>query len=188
MFNFRALASSLAILLLTPLSAHAVSLSLSGNGADVQMDNTQAVYASDANGVPVLITAIGMRLPNRAGAGVVTEVGVPSMMPDGRVIFGAEIAAQGRQPQAAVEYFHRQCRRRSQPPRHQRGQSEDAHRRLHAGIQGRPLSQSPTRTEISPSSRWCRTATMRCSFIRTDSSPASRRPVIKPPRATRSRY
>ena len=48
MFNFRALASSLAILLLTPLSAHAVSLSLSGNGADVQMDNTQAVYASDA--------------------------------------------------------------------------------------------------------------------------------------------
>jgi hypothetical protein len=90
MFNFRALASSLAILLLTPLSAHAVSLSLSGNGADVQMDNTQAVYASDANGVPVLITAIGMRLPNRAGAGVVTEVGVPSMMPDGRVIFGAE--------------------------------------------------------------------------------------------------
>ena len=69
MFNFRALASALAILLLTPLSAHAVSLSLSGNGADVQMDNTQAVYASDSNGVPVLITAIGMRLPNRAGAG-----------------------------------------------------------------------------------------------------------------------
>src|ERR1700683_934337 len=90
MFNFRALASALAILLLTPLSAHAVSLSLSGNGADVQMDNTQAVYASYSNCVPVLITAIGMRLPNRAGAGVVTEVGVPSMMPDGRVIFGAE--------------------------------------------------------------------------------------------------
>src|SRR5271168_2373087 len=90
MFNFKALASALAILLLTPLSANAVSLSLSGSGADVQMDNTQAVYASDSNGVPVLITAIGMRLPNRAGAGVVTEVGVPSMMPDGRVIFGAE--------------------------------------------------------------------------------------------------
>ncbi|MGA7872347.1 MAG: hypothetical protein WCA22_15785 [Candidatus Binatus sp.] len=51
------------------------------------MDNTQAVYASDSNGVPMLITGIGMPAP---GGGVVTEVGVPSMMPDGRVIFGAE--------------------------------------------------------------------------------------------------
>ncbi len=87
MFNFRALASALAIVLLTPLSAHAVSLTLNGTSADLQMDNTQAVYASDSNGVPVLITEIGMRAP---GGGVVTEVGVPSMMPDGRVIFGAE--------------------------------------------------------------------------------------------------
>jgi hypothetical protein len=87
MFNFRALPSALAILLLTPLTAHAVSLTLNGNGADLQMDNTQAVYASDSNGVPMLITEVGMRAP---GGGIVTEVGVPSMMPDGRVIFGAE--------------------------------------------------------------------------------------------------
>jgi hypothetical protein len=87
MFNFRVLPSALAILLLTPLSAHAVSLSLNGNGADLQMDNTQAVYASDSNGMPMLITEVGMRAP---GGGIVTEVGVPSMMPDGRVIFGAE--------------------------------------------------------------------------------------------------
>src|SRR5260370_695477 len=51
------------------------------------MDNKEAVYASDSNGVPLLITGIGMKAP---GGGVVTEVGVPSMMPDGRVIFGAE--------------------------------------------------------------------------------------------------
>jgi hypothetical protein len=88
--NFRALPFALAILLLAPLSAHAVSLSLNGNGADVQLESTQAVYASDGNGVPVLITAIGMPIPSRAGGGVVTEVGVPSMIPDGRVIFGAE--------------------------------------------------------------------------------------------------
>ncbi len=88
--NFRALPFALAILLLAPLSAHAVSLSLNGNGADVQLESTQAVYASDSSGVPVLITAIGMPVPSRAGGGVVTEVGVPSMMPDGRVIFGAE--------------------------------------------------------------------------------------------------
>ena len=67
MFNFRALPSAVAILLLTPLSAHAVSLSLNGNGADLQMDNTQAVYASDSNGVPMLITGIGMPAP---GGGV----------------------------------------------------------------------------------------------------------------------
>jgi len=87
MFNIRALPSALAILLLTPLSAYAVSLSLNGNSADLQMDNTQAVYASDSDGVPMLITEVGMRAP---GGGTVTEVGVPSMMPDGRVIFGAE--------------------------------------------------------------------------------------------------
>src|SRR5271168_4644667 len=85
--SLRALSSALAILLLSPLSAHAVALSLNGDSADLQMDNTQAVYASDSNGVPVLITGIGMSL--RDGS-TVTEVGVPSMMPDGRVIFGAE--------------------------------------------------------------------------------------------------
>jgi hypothetical protein len=91
MFKFRAFALVSAILLLTPLSAGAVSLSLNGNTADLQNDNTQAVYASDSNGVPVLITAIGMAVPARAGGGTVTEVGVPAMMPDGRVIFGAEV-------------------------------------------------------------------------------------------------
>jgi len=87
MFNFRPIAFALMILLLTPLSAHAVSLTLNGTGADLQMENTQAVYASDSNGVPILITGVGM--PTHDGS-VVTEVGVPSMMPDGRVIFGAE--------------------------------------------------------------------------------------------------
>src|SRR6202167_2263317 len=87
MFNFRAFSSALAILLLTPLSAYAVSLSLNGDSADLQMDNTQAVYASDSTGVPLLITAVGMKV--RDGS-TVTEGGVPSMMPDGRVIFGAE--------------------------------------------------------------------------------------------------
>ncbi len=87
MFNFRAFRSALLIILLTPLAAHAVSLTLSGNGAALQMENTQAVYSSDSNGDPTLITGIGMPAP---GGGVVTELGVPSMMPDGRVIFGAE--------------------------------------------------------------------------------------------------
>ena len=69
------------------------------------MDNTQAVYASDSNGVPMLITEVGMSAP---GGGIVTEVGVPSMMPDGRVIFGAETQPKDHQYQAALEYFYRQ--------------------------------------------------------------------------------
>ena len=88
MMNFKASAAAVAIALAVPLNAYAVSLSLSGNGgAQLQMDSTQAVYASDSNGASTLITGIGMSL--RDGSKV-TEVGVPSMMPDGRVIFGAE--------------------------------------------------------------------------------------------------
>ena len=85
--KIRAFAPALAALLAIPLNAYAVSLTLSGNSAELQSDNTQAVYASDDNGTSTLITAVGMRAPEGA---TVTEVGVPSMMPDGRVIFGAE--------------------------------------------------------------------------------------------------
>jgi hypothetical protein len=85
--KFSALAPALAILLGTSINASAVSLTLNGNGASVQMDQAQAVYASDETGVSKLITAVGMPAP---GGGTVTEVGVPAMMPDGRVIFGAE--------------------------------------------------------------------------------------------------
>jgi len=87
MMTLKAFVPALAILLAAPLNAHAVSLTLNGGGAELQMDNTQAVYASDSNGVSTLITGIGMPAPEGAK---VTEVGVPSMMPDGRVIFGAE--------------------------------------------------------------------------------------------------
>jgi hypothetical protein len=66
------------------------------------MDSTQAVYASDSNGVPVLITGIGMPAP---GGGTVTEVGVPSMMPDGRVIFGAETQAKDTNIKARWNIF-----------------------------------------------------------------------------------
>lgn len=87
MMKLKAFASAFALILAAPLNAHAVSLSLNGTGADLQMDATQAVYASDENGVSRLITGIGLPAP---GGGKITEVGVPSMMPDGRVIFGAE--------------------------------------------------------------------------------------------------
>ena len=87
MMKLKAFAPALALILAAPLNAHAVSLSLNGTGASLQTDATQVVYASDSNGVSTLITGIGMPAPD---GGTITDVGVPSMMPDGRVIFGAE--------------------------------------------------------------------------------------------------
>jgi hypothetical protein len=87
MMKFKAFAPALAILLAAPINAHAISLSLNGNSASLQNDATQVVYSSDENGISRLITGIGMHLAD----GTITDVGVPSMMPDGRVIFGAEI-------------------------------------------------------------------------------------------------
>src|SRR5260221_2122529 len=77
------------LLFASVIDARAVSLTLSGtSGASLEMDGAQAVYASDSSGASQLITAASM--PALDG-GTVTEVGVPSMMPDGRVIFGAEV-------------------------------------------------------------------------------------------------
>ena len=89
MIKFKVLAPAIALLGATALNAHAVSLTLNGNsGATLEMDDAQAVYASDSSGVSQLVTAVEMSSPD---GGKITEVGVPSMMPDGRVIFGAEV-------------------------------------------------------------------------------------------------
>jgi hypothetical protein len=77
----------LILLLGYAVNARAVSLSLQGQGAGIESSATQALYASNSNGTPVIITVVGSRSPI---GGTITEVGVPSMMPDGRVIFGAE--------------------------------------------------------------------------------------------------
>ena len=55
-----------------------------------------------------------------------TEVGVPSMMPDGRVIFGAESQPKDTNIKAALEYFHRQCRRGAESSHNRRAQSQGA--------------------------------------------------------------
>jgi len=89
MIKFKVLAPAIALLGATALNAHAVSLTLNGNsGATLEMDDAQAVYASDSSGVSQLVSAVGLSSPD---GGKITEVGVPSMMPDGRVIFGAEV-------------------------------------------------------------------------------------------------
>jgi len=73
-------------------NAYAVSLTLEGTGAGVNLGTSQALYASDSSGNAIKVTAIGMAAPN---GGQITELGVPSMMPDGRVVFGAETITKG---------------------------------------------------------------------------------------------
>ncbi len=85
----------------TALDANAVSLSLQGNEAGVEMEAAQALYASDAQGGSALMTAVGLPAPE---GGKVTEVGVPSMMPDGRVLFGAETSVNDETPRWNI-YF-----------------------------------------------------------------------------------
>ena len=74
------------------INAGAVSLTLEGAGTDVSVGNSQALYASDSTGRAVPVTAVGMPAPD---GGKISELGVPSMMPDGRVVFGAEVTTKG---------------------------------------------------------------------------------------------
>jgi hypothetical protein len=73
-------------------NAHAVSLTLEGAGSGVSVGNSQALYASDSGGHAVAVTAVGWPAP---GGGKISELGVPSMIPDGRVVFGAEVTTKG---------------------------------------------------------------------------------------------
>ncbi|HEY6418234.1 MAG TPA: hypothetical protein VIX59_04455 [Candidatus Binataceae bacterium] len=97
--KFRVVAPALLAILLWTIDAHAVSLTLQGNGAGVEMNAAAAVYASDSAGASRLITAVDEPSPD---GGVFTEVGVPSMMPDGRVLFGAESKSGSLNPVWAI--------------------------------------------------------------------------------------
>ena len=74
------------------VNAYAVSLTLEGVGASVSVGTSQALYASDSSGQAVKVVAVGAAAPD---GGKFTELGVPSMLPDGRVVFGAETVTKG---------------------------------------------------------------------------------------------
>lgn len=91
--KIRALGPALVIFLGYAVSAHAVALTLQGESADLENSNSSVLYASDSDGESALITAIGLPAPD---GGNFSELGVPSMMPDGRVLFGGETTNQKR--------------------------------------------------------------------------------------------
>jgi hypothetical protein len=85
--------TALTFLLSLSIDANAISLRLSGLNIRVRLDDAQAVYASNSKGASQLIAEVGQRIADGA---IVTQVGVPSMMPDGRVVFGAETQPEDR--------------------------------------------------------------------------------------------
>ncbi|MHB8382501.1 MAG: DUF7453 family protein [Candidatus Binataceae bacterium] len=89
--KLRGMIPALAILLGCAGYAHAVSLTLQGESAGIATANSEALYGSDSSGKSVLVTEVGLPSPD---GGNFSEVGVPSMMPDGRVLFGAETTAK----------------------------------------------------------------------------------------------
>ncbi|MGO9605513.1 MAG: hypothetical protein ACLQAT_19350 [Candidatus Binataceae bacterium] len=91
--KIRAFVPALALLLSYAASAHAVSLTLQGEGASFEDSSSNVLYASDSDGESILITAVGLPSPD---GGAFSELGVPSMMPDGRVLFGAETTAKDK--------------------------------------------------------------------------------------------
>ncbi len=89
-----AIALTIAILL-TASHASAVTLTLGGpapDSASSGTDLTSTIWASGFGGTLVKIATVGGLAP---GDGTFTDMGVPSISPEGIVIFGAEVTDQG---------------------------------------------------------------------------------------------
>jgi len=111
------------------MNAHAVSLTLEGVGTSVSVGTSQALYASDSGGRATKVTAVGMPAP---GGGKVTELGVPSMMPDGRVVFGAEVTTKG-----------------------ERGSTDRQQWNIFIGNPDAPVERRITALEVKSKPAWC---------------------------------
>lgn len=78
-------------ILLTAARANAITLRLGGpdpDSASAATDLTSTIWASGLGGTLVKIASVGALAP---GGGTFTDMGVPSISPEGQVIFGAEV-------------------------------------------------------------------------------------------------
>src|ERR1019366_10038757 len=62
---------------------------------DVDMSSTSSLYASDRDGTVTLIAQLGAIAP---GGDIFEDLGVPSVSPEGDVVFGAETVGQDKRP------------------------------------------------------------------------------------------
>ncbi len=88
------LVASALLLLAWASGADAFLLRFQGLG-DPALDRggAQVLYGSDADGRPLAITSVGARGP---GGESIIDLGYPAMLPDGRVVFGAELSTPER--------------------------------------------------------------------------------------------
>ena len=92
--------SSLMALALVTLAtpARAVVFNIGGpdaGSAGIDMNSTSGLYASDRDGTMTLIAQLGAIAP---GGDIFEDLGVPSISPEGDVVFGAETVGQDKQP------------------------------------------------------------------------------------------
>ncbi len=87
----------MALLFVTANPAHAVVFNIGGPGgaAGVDMNTTSGLYASGRDEVATLVAQLGAVAP---GGGVFEDLGVPSVSPEGDVVFGAETVGQDERP------------------------------------------------------------------------------------------
>jgi hypothetical protein len=84
-----ATATVLAMLLTLAPNAHAITFMLgSPTNIGVGQDLTSVLYASGPNGAAIRLAKLGMNAP---GGGVFSDFGVPTVAPDGTVVFAAEV-------------------------------------------------------------------------------------------------
>ncbi|HUY26713.1 MAG TPA: hypothetical protein VMV27_04785 [Candidatus Binataceae bacterium] len=75
-------------------SASAFVLSMEGlGGAALDTHSGRVLYASDARGRIAAVASIGV---TRFGGATIEDLGLPTMMPDGSVVFGAELSSPNR--------------------------------------------------------------------------------------------
>ena len=83
------------IVLATPAGAVVFNMGGPGGAAGVDMSTTSGLYASGRDEVPTLIAQLGAIAP---GGDVFEDLGVPSISPEGDVVFGAETVGQDDRP------------------------------------------------------------------------------------------
>jgi hypothetical protein len=84
------------VILATP--ARAVVFNIGGpdpGSAGVDLSSTSGLYASDRDGKATLIAQLGAIAP---GGDIFDDLGVPSISPEGDVVFGAETVGQDKRP------------------------------------------------------------------------------------------
>jgi hypothetical protein len=92
-----AVAALMALALVATTPAHAVVFNMGAPGgpAGVDMSTASALFVSNHDGAASLIAQIGAVAP---GGDMFTDMGVPSISPEGDVIFGAETVGLDEQP------------------------------------------------------------------------------------------